>query len=211
MGIGTSIRRMFGPYEASIAAAYRRFFVDLDSFANTLREHLPSAHRILEIGCGEGQMTERLVRIYPDAEVHGIDLAAQPGRLYRGDRSRASFSTISLESVLETEKASFDLVVLVDVLHHIPMAEREAFLSAAGRAVAPNGAFLFKEWARYYSIGYYLGYAADRFITGDLVRYHTEEELRLLARKVFNSSALLAEWHIPPWKSNTCLLLRRPS
>jgi 2-polyprenyl-6-hydroxyphenyl methylase/3-demethylubiquinone-9 3-methyltransferase len=200
---------MFGRHEPTVAAAYRRFFVDLDSFAATLHMYVPMARRILEIGCGEGQMTERLVRTYPNAEIHGIDLIPLPGRLFRGDRTRVRFSSISLERLLESEKASFDLVMLVDVLHHIPVAERQAFLSSAATSVAPGGIFAFKEWVRYRTVGYYLGYAADRFITGDDVLYQTKPELKVLAQKAFNVR-VHAEWHIPPWKSNVCLLLRRP-
>lgn len=210
MGIGSKVRKLFGPYERPIAGAYRRFFVDLDLFVQRLRDHIPTANRILEIGCGEGQMTERLVRLYPSAYVQAIDLIDNPGRLFRGERNRVNFSSVDLETIVQSTPASFDLVVLVDVLHHIPMGARAAFLAAAGKTVGCGGTFVLKEWARLPSLAYLLGYAADRFITGDRVVYHTIEELRSFSTTVFTGGRVIAEWRIPPWKSNACLILRRP-
>ena len=45
----------------------------------------------MEIGCGEGTLAQRLCAAFPDATYVGIDVAEQPGRLFRGDRDRAEF------------------------------------------------------------------------------------------------------------------------
>jgi 2-polyprenyl-6-hydroxyphenyl methylase/3-demethylubiquinone-9 3-methyltransferase len=206
VGLGTRVRRLFGRYERNVAAAYRRFFVDLDAFAAELGRQVPDAKSILEIGCGEGQMTERLVRIYPRATVLGIDLIEEPGRLFRGDTSRVRFASTSLASIAG-DQPSFDLVVLADVLHHLPLEARSEFLSLAGATVAPGGTFALKDWARIPTLGYALGYCADRFITGDPVVYHLPDQLRVMAGKIFAHGSVIAEWRIPPWQSNICLLV----
>jgi SAM-dependent methyltransferase len=209
MGIGGKTRRLFGRHERSVAAVYRRFFVDLDALADEIKGKVQVPVSILEIGCGEGQMTERLSRVFPEARILGIDLVSMPGRLFRGDRSRVRFESCNLESIANQHPRAFCMVVLADVLHHIPTHERKAFLSLAGTFVADHGVFVFKEWAKLPSLGYALGYAADRYVTGDRVTYHSPAELRSLAALIFDDSRVVAEWRIGPWKSNTCLLVRR--
>src|ERR1700737_3902722 len=63
---GPLIRRSFGPYERVITEAYRRVFTKLDDFIGLVLVWVPQARRILEVGCGEGAITERLVEAYPD-------------------------------------------------------------------------------------------------------------------------------------------------
>jgi ubiquinone/menaquinone biosynthesis C-methylase UbiE len=82
---------MFGPYEHGVAEMYRRIFVDLDNLAELMRIWVPRAQRILEVGCGEGAMTERLVKAYPSASVTAIDITPKVGRLFRGDASAVTF------------------------------------------------------------------------------------------------------------------------
>jgi len=52
------------------------------------------AARILEVGCGTGLATEELRRVFPQAEITGIDILPVPGRLFRataqGSRSSAA-------------------------------------------------------------------------------------------------------------------------
>jgi SAM-dependent methyltransferase len=71
---GPLIRGLFGPYERAITEAYRRLFVDLDDFVDRLQVWVPQPCRILEVGCGEGAMTERLSAAYPAATVTGTDI-----------------------------------------------------------------------------------------------------------------------------------------
>ena len=40
--------------------------------------------RILEVGCGEGAVSERLAALYPNAEITAIDITPNVGRLYAG-------------------------------------------------------------------------------------------------------------------------------
>ncbi len=70
MRLGPQIRRLFGPYERQVAEAYKRVFIDLDDFAGRLRLWVPHPARILEVGCGEGAMMERLATIYTRRNHH---------------------------------------------------------------------------------------------------------------------------------------------
>ena len=88
---GPLVRRLFGPNEHKVAEAYRHIFVDLDTSPSLCAHGYPQAQRILEVGCGEGAMTERLTRTYPTAAVTAIDITPKVGRLFRGDPANVTF------------------------------------------------------------------------------------------------------------------------
>jgi len=82
--------------------------------------------RILDFGCGIGLVTNRLGGLLPLARIDGVDSsAASIARARSGatDPSRICY----FES--ETElTGSYDIVVLANVLHHVPASERPAVL-----------------------------------------------------------------------------------
>ena len=103
---GPVIRRLFGPYEHTVAEAYRHIFVNLDDFARLIHTWVPQAQRILEVGCGEGAMTERIMRIYPAATITAIDITPKVGRLFRGSRVNVTFSQESVEAVASRQRVT---------------------------------------------------------------------------------------------------------
>jgi SAM-dependent methyltransferase len=93
------------------------FFGALDRMLDGLT---PSV--VVEIGAGEGRVTERLVRHFPDATVVGLDLPSTDLAdewdsieipMFFGDATRMPFTDRSI-----------DLVVGLEVLEHIPDPER---------------------------------------------------------------------------------------
>jgi ubiquinone/menaquinone biosynthesis C-methylase UbiE len=88
---------------------------------------LPSEARILDAGCGTGEVTSRLARLFPQSQVLGVDIIDQHLKLARSRYSdlapRVSFEH---QSVFELNAADgrFDLSVCRHVLHSIPYADR---------------------------------------------------------------------------------------
>jgi SAM-dependent methyltransferase len=104
------------------------------------RYGLGGALRILDGGCGTGEITGRLGALYPGASVLGVDildghLAAARER-HAGDAPRVRFEHRSLFD-LGLPGASFDLVVCRHVLQSIPHPERA--LAELVRVVRPGG------------------------------------------------------------------------
>lgn len=207
MGIGPLLRQAFGRQERRISEAYRRIFVDLDALVDSIHAHVPVPLHVLEIGCGEGAVTERLARAFPGALLTGIDVCAHPGRLCRSDRSRVRFLRISVADLCATERAGYQLVIITDVLHHVPYPEWGHFLSSALALLAENGTLILKEWVRKRTPAYALGYLSDRFVTGDRIRYAGETELRLLAESSFGRGAIRSEFRVRPWRCNLALVI----
>ena len=209
MRIGPLVRRLFGRHERFISEVYRGIFVDLGDLVASIREHARSPATILEIGCGDGMVTERIVHTFPDAAVTGIDICTQPGRLYLGDRSRVRFLRLAAQDLV-TEHTRYQLVIIADVLHHVPHAEWADFLSTARRLIADGGTLVIKDWARQRTLAYVLGYLSDRFVTGDRIRYPHEHELRTLAREAFGVDSIQTEFRVKPWNCNLGLVIAPP-
>jgi 2-polyprenyl-3-methyl-5-hydroxy-6-metoxy-1,4-benzoquinol methylase len=208
MSLGPFVRRLCGPYEHQVNEAYRAIYVDLDDFVARIRDARPEARRILEIGCGEGAVTERLAAAYPEAEIVAIDITPRVGRLYRGPEGRVSFQQIAVQDVARARPGQFDLVVLADVLHHAPATLHRELLSSARAALADGGLFVFKEWERDVSPIHAMCYASDRWLTGDRIRYLSAAEMRDKLDSVFGAQSVEAVAHVAPWKNNIAFMVR---
>ncbi|WP_415183008.1 class I SAM-dependent methyltransferase [Phaeovulum sp.] len=205
--IGRTVRRAFGPYERQVSELYRRFFIDLEDLAACIREWV-TPETILEIGCGEGALAERLVRDFPNAHYTGIDIIAHLGRMYDGPADRVSFVQITAEELAKTSDKKYDLIVINDVMHHVPTELRAGILEAAREMLAPGGRLIFKDWVRRRTLPHLAVYVADVHIGGDKgVSYMTKDDQVSLIADCFGEKSILSERPINPWKQNLALLV----
>jgi 2-polyprenyl-3-methyl-5-hydroxy-6-metoxy-1,4-benzoquinol methylase len=208
MAIGPIIRRAFGPYEYQISAAYRAIYIDIGQLALVTQRWVPTARNILEVGCGEGAVTEHLRTLYPYAAITAIDVTANLGRLYRGPREGLRFVQCQVEQVAATDAGVYDLVILSDVLHHVPHDLRQSLLESIRTTLAPDGSFIFKDWIRTATPIHWLSYASDRWLTGDRIAYLTHQEMLSSLRNTFGGTAVIAEERIAPWRNNIAMLVK---
>lgn len=98
--------------------------------------------RVLEIGCGTGNLTILAKRLHPDAEVLGLD--PDPNALARAGRKagRARLS-IRLDHGFAQElpypDASFDRVLSAFMFHHLGPEEKKEALREVRRVLKPGG------------------------------------------------------------------------
>ena len=91
----------------------RGFF---DALGAALPERAPVS--VLEVGVGEGEVSGEVRRRYPDARVVGVDL---PDADLAGEwRERGLAGVFADIARLPFPTASFDLVLAVEVLEHVP-------------------------------------------------------------------------------------------
>src|SRR5262249_823594 len=159
---------------------YRGLFLDLRDYAAKIIEEAPAATRILEVGCGEGAVTEILADAYPEAEILAIDITPRLGRLYRGRPDGIQFREISVQQIATEQPGRFDLITLSDVVHHIPPEMRAEIFETISRCLAPGGRFVLKDWGRAATPIHWLCHAGDRWLTGDRVAYLTRKEAMAL-------------------------------
>lgn len=78
--------------------------------AAALVERLPHGARVLDVGCGSGDLAALVMSMRPDLRIEGIDVLVRPGTaipVTAFDGTHIPFAD-----------SSFDAAIVVDVLHH---------------------------------------------------------------------------------------------
>lgn len=117
---------------AGLEGAVRRYELDFGP-------HMPADREsaILELGCGVGGFLDYCRRSgYTD--VRGVDISAEQVRFCR-QRGFERVEQSDAERYLELCRESFDLVVMSDVLEHVPKARLLPLLNAVFSRLAPGG------------------------------------------------------------------------
>jgi 2-polyprenyl-6-hydroxyphenyl methylase/3-demethylubiquinone-9 3-methyltransferase len=203
MKLGPTIRRALGPAEYWVTSIYRRFFIDLSVFASDLANTLTPT-TILDVGCGEGQSTEALANAFGGASILGVDVTAHVGRLFRGDAGRVTFVRQEIHDFASEHRHGFDLAVMCDVLHHLPVPERGRFLHDVIACLRPGGWLVLKDWEPRRNLAHLLCYLSDRYLTGDRVHYENREGLRGLLEGGC-MLVVVRETGVRPWPNNVAL------
>lgn len=101
--------------------------------------------KVLDFGCGVGLVSRALADELPAARLHGYDPSADSvARVPDSLRARGRFS-----STLAELDHDYELVLLANVLHHIPPAERGAALAEIAGRLAPRGRLVVFEHNRW--------------------------------------------------------------
>lgn len=134
-----------GNWALRFIQGYRPFLCPFE----VLIEVVPAEARVLDVGCGGGLF---------------LALLAATGRISEGVGFDASQTAIEVAQGLETKfpngprirfehrgagetwpADTFDVVSIVDLMHHVPPAEQEDMLAKAAHHVAPGGLLLYKD------------------------------------------------------------------
>jgi SAM-dependent methyltransferase len=78
--------------------------------AERLAPLLPQGGRVLDLGCGDGQIAAGVLALRPELSIRGVDVLARPKTHIAVDLFDGA--------ILPYADGSFDAVMIVDVLHH---------------------------------------------------------------------------------------------
>lgn len=97
--------------------------------------------RVLDVGCGTGQLTEALVDyLSDDAAYVGTDIAAEAVAFCQAKFTRPNFSFRRNDmSSVDVDGRQFDIIFLASVFTHMYPPEIKAMLIDLKRALAPGG------------------------------------------------------------------------
>ncbi len=101
--------------------------------------------RILDIGCGRGELLQHLVKRGHvcegvDSSPDGIDIARESAKIYLSESEvdRCRFHLMDARK-LAFKNNSFDVVFMVDVVEHLFPSELDAVLNEVQRVLRPRG------------------------------------------------------------------------
>ncbi len=109
-----------------------------------IKNHLPKTGKFLDIGCGNG----RLLKLLGETELEytGVDFSENMLKEARSKHPNQKFILADALNLPFSEQ-SFDAIVSLAVLHHIPSEEfRQKFMSEAARVLAKNGVLIVTVW-----------------------------------------------------------------
>lgn len=99
--------------------------------------------RVLDVGCGGGILSESM--FFKGATVTGIDLgekALNVANLHQLESgAQVDYQCIAVEALAELHPESYDVVVCMEMLEHVP--DPESVVAACARLVKPNGSVFF--------------------------------------------------------------------
>ena len=149
----------------SVAAMAQRLYRAAPPVARTLQslrpyicpfddllDQIPDDAHVLDVGCGAGLLLGLVAQTYPHASGIGFDssghaiLAAQTMAANNGFAGRIRFEHRAVGDAWPT--GPFDVVSLVDVLHHIPPPHQQAVIEQSFAHVRPGGVMIYKDMAQ---------------------------------------------------------------
>lgn len=153
----TSAADYFGAMVESYDSLIRRCVPRYEEMSHRLIEYMPAIRsgppRILELGCGTGNLSLRLAQRYPKANLTLVDAAPEMIELTRERLGahdvalarRTHFITARFEDVA-FDRDSFDVATSCISLHHV--GDKGALYRTLFAAIGPGGTFRFADQIR---------------------------------------------------------------
>jgi len=140
-------------YHAAIAHEYDAVITEPRTFPNDLLfgkldPLVASGSRMLDLGCGTGQMLLRYAARF--SEAIGVDHSPQMLTQARANLDRVGLGRVALQQsdlmdFLAHDTRDFDLITCVGCLHHFPHNAIPAAVKTLAKRLATGGIFLFAE------------------------------------------------------------------
>ena len=120
------------------------FYVEATTRETLKRLPMAPAARVLDVGCGTGELLSRLRAKYPEAGLAGLDPVAEMLAVARDKLSGNEDLRIGYADSLPWSAGAFDVVVSCNMFHYISHPV-EALLEMA-RVLRPGGSLVLTDW-----------------------------------------------------------------
>ncbi|OAI51556.1 hypothetical protein AYO46_07845, partial [Betaproteobacteria bacterium SCGC AG-212-J23] len=120
------------------------FYLEATTRETLRRMPMGPAARVLDVGCGTGELLRRLRAKYPDAALAGLDPVAEMLDVAREKLSGREDLRIGYADSLPWPAASFDVLVSCNMFHYITHPVEA--LKEMARVIRPGGALVLTDW-----------------------------------------------------------------
>lgn len=124
---------------ADVYAAGRHLF-DTTPVLTAFAQHVPERAQVLDVGCGAGEPTARYF-VDRGCQVTGIDLSTRMLALAQQRVPEANFERMDMRR-LDFPAESFDAIIAIYTVFHLPRAEHLALFAGFNRVLKPSGVLL---------------------------------------------------------------------
>jgi len=137
---------------ADVGTAMVRFMQRYRAYICPLHEvvrEVPEQARVLDVGCGNGLLLNLLAHLGRIRQGHGFDVCAPAIGVAKQVAARQSVPctpTFEVRSINEgIPRMGHEVVSVVDVLHHVPDAHKQAFVTDLCSTVPDGGRLIVKD------------------------------------------------------------------
>ena len=106
--------------------------------------------RILDLGCGTGNLTERILKHYPEAEIDALDISEdilKESQKRFKDKPNVRYIQADFQK-MHLPPGSYDLVLSSIAIHHIQDQEKAVLYREIFQALSTDGLFIFADQTR---------------------------------------------------------------
>ncbi|MBI2281472.1 MAG: class I SAM-dependent methyltransferase [Bacteroidetes bacterium] len=125
-----------------IASLYQDKFMELDLYNNTydfICNSIPKEKaKLLEIGCGPGNITKYLLSQRPDFDIYGIDIAPNMIALAKKNNPTASFAVMD-SRLIDTLETKYDGIVCGFCLSYLSQTDSSKLIADCYHLLNDNG------------------------------------------------------------------------
>ncbi len=137
---------------------YQQFAVSFDETRRRIQpgvagllDELTACRRILDLGCGNGELFETLHQRGFTGEYTGLDFSPElvnlaNGRIPAGASARFQVADLSTPDWVERLVGTFNCVLAFAVFHHLPEPLPERIFSEMRGRLSPGGRFFHSNW-----------------------------------------------------------------
>jgi len=120
------------------------FYVEATTRETLARLRILPTDRVLDVGCGTGELLARLAAKYPEARLAGLDPVPEMLEVAKGKVSERVDLRVGWANQLPWPDSSFDVVVSCNVFHYI--THPVAAVRELERVVRPGGRVVITDW-----------------------------------------------------------------
>lgn len=162
---------------------------------------VPKNQSIFDVGCGNGAFLFLLATFREPKKLYGVDVSENNLSIVKNIFPNTKYNKVN--NISDWPKENFNVITVIDVLHHIKPEEQHEFINKILNKIKPGGTLIIKDMSTkpwYFAI---MNTIHDLIFANQLIHYFPFNELIQIIKKngfeikEINSKILL--WYAHEW------------